>query len=87
MRPSSSNSCQALGTELWFGIVIIRIQRPSKRKQDPRRFRRYKRRWKVDRLFGWLKQFRRIAMRWERKAENYLGFLYLGCIVIMLRSL
>lgn len=31
MRPASSNSCHALATEDWFGIVSIRIQRPSTR--------------------------------------------------------
>ena len=59
----------------------------KRRKQDGRSLRRYKRRWKVERLFAWLKQFRRIAMRWERKAENFLGFLRLGCIVVLLRQL
>ncbi len=31
MRPSSVNSLNALATDDWFGIVIIRIQRPSTR--------------------------------------------------------
>ena len=31
MRPSSSNSLYAIGTDDWFGIVIMRIQRPSRR--------------------------------------------------------
>ena len=57
-----------------------------KRKQDGRALRRYKKRWKVERLFAWLKQFRRISTRWDRKAENFLGFLHLGCMVILLRS-
>ena len=61
--------------------------RKSKRKQDGRRFRRYKRRWKVERLFAWLKNFRRLVTRWERKESNFLGFLYFGCIVILLRRL
>lgn len=60
--------------------------RPSRRKQDGRPLRRYRRRWKVERLFAWLKQFRRIATRWERKSQNYLGFLHLGCAVILLRQ-
>lgn len=60
--------------------------RPGKRKQDGRKMRRYKRRWKVERLFAWLKRYRRISLRWERKAENYLAFLHLGCIVILLRQ-
>lgn len=57
-----------------------------KRKQDGRSLRRYKKRWKVERLFAWLKQFRRVATRWERKSENYLGFVQLACIVILLRQ-
>ena len=56
-------------------------------KQDGRRMRRYRRRWKVERLFAWLKQFRRIVVRWEQHADNYLGFLHLGCIAILLRRL
>lgn len=61
-------------------------KRPSKRKQDGRSLRRYKRRWLVERLFAWLKRMRRLAVRWERKAQNYLGFLQLGCAVILLRG-
>jgi len=58
----------------------------SRRKQDGRPLRRYRRRWKVERLFAWLKRFRRIALRWDYKAENFLGFLQLGCLVILLRQ-
>ena len=61
--------------------------RPSRRRQDGRSLRRTKRRWKVERLFAWLKKFRRLVTRWEHKAENYLGMLYLGCILILLRQL
>jgi transposase len=62
-------------------------KRPSRRKQDGRKLRRAKRRWMVERLFAWLQNFRRLVTRWEYKAENFLGFLRLGCIVIMLRRL
>jgi len=58
-----------------------------KRKQDGRPLRRYKKRWKVERLFAWLKSFRRVALRWDRKAENFLAFVHLACIVILLRQL
>ena len=64
-----------------------RGKRPSTRKQDGRKMRRYRKRWKVERLFAWLKRYRRIDVRWERNAENFLGFLQLGCIVILLRNL
>lgn len=69
------------------GIELIAPKRSNnqRRRQDGRRLRRAKRRWKVERLFAWLKQFRRIIVRWENKALNYLGFLYLGGLVILLR--
>jgi len=60
--------------------------RASRRKQDGRSLRRYRRRWKVERLFAWLKQFRRISTRWDRSAQNFLGFVLLGCMVILLRQ-
>jgi transposase len=70
------------------GIELICPQRinTKSRTQDGRALRRYKRRWKVERLFAWLKRSRRIATRWDRHAENYLGFLHLACIRILLRQ-
>jgi transposase len=47
--------------------------------------RRYKRRWKVERLFAWLQHFRRILVRPDADAENYLGFVQLGCTIILPR--
>ena len=46
-----------------------------------------RRRWKVERLFAWIKRYRRIASRWKYKAANYLAFIHLACIVIVLRRL
>lgn len=55
------------------------------RTQDGRLLRRYKRRWQVERFFAWLLSFRRIAVRWEHRADNYLGLVQLACILILLR--
>lgn len=60
--------------------------RQKPKTQDGRILRRYKRRWKVERFFAWLQNFRRVATRFDYKAENYLGFVHLGCIVILLRA-
>jgi transposase len=49
--------------------------------------RRYRRRWKIERLFAWLQNFCRLVVRYERYAENFLGMLYLGCCLILLRHL
>jgi transposase len=61
--------------------------RPSRRRQDRRKLRRYKRRWRVESLFAHLKRFRRIATRWDVKAANFLGFLQLASSVLLLRAL
>ncbi len=68
-----------------FLIAPHRKGRTRPKTQDGRELRRYKRRWKVERLFAWLQNFRRIATRFERYAENYHGFVLLGCIKILLR--
>ncbi|MGH2621929.1 MAG: IS5 family transposase [Anaerolineales bacterium] len=55
--------------------------------QDGRAMRRYRRRWKIERFFAWLQQFRRLVTRYERSAANFLGLVELGCICILLRHL
>ena len=70
------------------GVELIAPHRSNRSKpatQDGRPLRRYRRRWKVERLFAWLYNFRRVAMRFDRHEENYLGFVHLGCIKILLR--
>lgn len=72
-----------------YGIELIAPHRLDWRKrpktQDGRPLRRYKRRWKVERLFAWLQNFRRILVRYEYHADNFLGFVHLGCMMILLR--
>ena len=62
-------------------------RRHTNNEQDGRRLRRYRRRWKVERLFAWLMRFRRVVTRYERKAANFLGIVQLGCAAILLRRL
>jgi len=54
--------------------------------QDGRPLRRYRRRWKVERLFAWLQNSRRLVTRYEYHAENFLAFVQLACIMILLRG-
>jgi len=42
-----------------------------------REFRRYKRRWIVERFFAWMKNKRRLLSRWEFNPKNFLGFVQL----------
>jgi transposase len=72
------------------GVEMIAPHHRNRKKpetQDRRKLRRYKGRWKIERLIAWLGSFRRLVVRYERRAENYLGFVQLGCIVILLRYL
>lgn len=66
-------------------IAPHRSNRSKPRTQDGRSLRRYRRRWKVERLFAWLQNFRRLVVRYEHHAENFLAMIQLGCIVILLR--
>ena len=44
--------------------------------------KRYKRRNAIERMFGRLKDFRRIATRYDRLAQNYLASLCIAAIVV-----
>lgn len=71
------------------GVEMIAPHKANRKRaatQDGRQLRRYKRRWKVERLFAWLQNFRRILVRYEYHDDNYLGFVHLGCILILLRA-
>ncbi len=39
--------------------------------QDGRELRRYKRRWKIERLFAWIGNFRRTVTRYEFHSRNF----------------
>ena len=72
-----------------FGTEMIAPNRENRRirTQDGRSLRRYVRRWKIERLFAWLFNFRRLVVRYEYHAENFQGFLHLGAVIILLRYL
>ena len=44
------------------------------------------RRWVVERTHSWLNRFRGILIRWNKKAENYLGMLHLALGLITYRA-
>ena len=65
----------------------IRAVIPTKSNQPRRRgFDReaYRARNRVERLFNRLKQFRRIATRYEKRAQNYLAMLHIAAITLWL---
>src|SRR5690606_1810839 len=43
-------------------------------------------RWVVERTIAWLHQFRRLRVRYERRADIHQAFLSIGCILICFRT-
>jgi transposase len=81
-----------LDEEIWkkHKIEIVAPHKENRVKpptQDGRQLRRYRNRWKVERLFSWLQSYRRIQTRWEIKSENFQAMVHLGCILILFRNL
>jgi len=72
-----------------YDIELIAPHRPHRRTrtQDRRPLRRDRRRWKIERLFAWFHNFRRVVTRWERYSDNFLGMVHLASAVILLRHL
>ena len=71
------------------GIELIAPHKSNRRKpitQDGRALRRYRKRGRIERLFAWMHNFRRLVVRYEYHAENYLGFVHLASILILLRN-
>ena len=73
-----------LGVQLIAPQKFVRVAPAT---QDGRVLRRYRRRWKVERLFAWLHNFRRIVIRWDYVPLNFLGMVQLAYAVRLLRHL
>ena len=71
------------------GVEMIsphRKNRVMQKTQDGRKLRRYKRRWIVERFWSWLHWQRRLVVRWEYYPTNFLGFVQLASICILLKQ-
>jgi transposase len=72
------------------GIELIcpyRSNNKDRKYHDGRKMRRYKRRWKVERTFSWIGNFRRLVVRWDRDITVYNAFFHVACMIITLRRL
>ncbi len=70
------------------GIDLIVPHRKNRKRppmQDGRKLRRYKKRWKIERLIAWQGNWRRLLLRWERNVTIYQGFLHLACAIIVMK--
>jgi transposase len=71
------------------GVEMIAPHKSNRRKkktQDGRKLRRYKRRWKVERFFAWLFNYRRCVVRYEYKEQNFKAIILFASIMILLKS-
>lgn len=69
------------------GYVLLAPHRRNRTKpsrNDGRRMRRYRRRFVVERTFGWLHSFRRVMVRQEWWPHLHMGFVYIACALIAL---
>ncbi len=76
------NRLQRRGIEL---ICPHKKNRVRPATQDGRALRRYKRRWIVERTIGWLGNFRRLVVRYDRSFRIYRAFFHIACFMIVLR--
>jgi transposase len=60
---------------------------PKKNRLEPREYDRhtYKERNLVERFWSKAKQFRRVATRYDKKAANFLAFVHVAAIMVMLK--
>jgi transposase len=72
-------SIQAKGAE---AVIPPKRNRKVQREYDQDR---YKDRNLVERFFSKVKQYRRVATRYEKTARNFLAFVHVASIMILLR--
>ena len=71
-----------------LGIEMISPNRSgTRRTQDGRPLRRYKRRWKVERTFAWLGFHHRLVTRYERYAANFEALIQYACFFMLFELL
>jgi transposase len=56
---------------------VVHIPRKGEDAQRPHRRNARARRWVVERTHSWTNRARRLLIRWEKKAANYLALLHL----------
>jgi transposase len=67
-------------------LIAPHCSRRKLKTQDGRHLRRYERCWLVERFFACLQWKRRLLIRREYYASNFLGFVQLACITMLLKQ-
>ena len=72
------------------GMLFISPHRKNRRVlslNDGRTVRRYRKRWKSERTFAWLGNYRRLVVRYDRHLSMNRAFFHIACALITLRFL
>src|ERR1700676_202218 len=67
---------------MWAGITLEIVKRTS-----PHSFQVIRRRWIVERTFGWLMRYRRLARDYERRPGHHEAMVYWATVFIMTKRL
>ena len=80
-NPSGREAAEAHG-------YVPHIRKIGEEKLDLRGRKRHPaRRWVVERTLSWLSKCRALLVRYDKKAQNYLGLLQLACALLWFRRM
>jgi putative transposase len=80
-NPTGEAACETAG-------YVPHIRRIGEEKLDPAGEKTHPARpWVVERTIAWLQKCRALLIRYDKKAENYLGLIQLACVLLWARRL
>lgn len=68
-------------------VTPHRKGRKKMKRQDGRKLKAYRERWKIERTISWIQSHRRLLVRHEVYAHLFQGFLHLACLMICINRL
>ena len=77
--PETQEAAEARGYTVHTPMRGLDTPPPPPRQRHPAR------RWVVERTNSWHNRFRKLRIRYEKKAANYLGLLHFACFLIVYR--
>jgi putative transposase len=69
-----------------FGFTAHIRSRGEEAKDIKKKAGQKARRWVVERTHSWMNRFRRILIRWEKRADTYIAMLHFACGIITWRA-
>jgi transposase len=83
LHADKAYDCRRCRDALTRRHIMDRIARKGVERSD----RLGRHRWVVERTLAWLSQFRRLTIRYERRADIHQAFVSLGCSLICFNAL